>query len=1208
MGIGYAAVRLIGESYGLYAYFLGGVVVGCGHFNLGCIVNVKRLVRCAAAELGNELHAGEIKRVAQLHLSGQGANDAVGVSILRQGHGNGGGDGVIVLVGREGERQLNLFADVRGGKAGLDGEHEVLAVYLGIAVKNFVQSGCNAPLTAYVVGSKLQIAQRAGLRAGKHECNAVFLIDRAHAGLVNNKFNGVGSQGIVLAALIGQLGGHFISIRVNGKRIAASIGQGIERFAAISLNAVIGNAAYFMRLAIVGNGVGRGERDVQIGLIYLAVSLVGDFEVVVIRIITGNSVEHGYFHGIASVSIGINALRGNNLHIVVCDNAERAHGDLRVVGNAIVGLVGNGSRYGHGLCGNVGRKLNGGFFQVVVVLVRTGEGYGRGILNGLVRADILIIELKREAGLIEANIRTFYHAVKLSVGAVNHGIGFAVIHLGLCLEACYGNFLLIYYKLRGCAADVVIILIFNGNVIFACIARRGNVNTVLCIGNGQVARFNVLAVDLGFAQVNALRFAVEGHGGIGYAGNFSSLLLRNLYGEINGYFADILCLNGNGSLVCAFLIGFDVLRLYFYFQTAVACKRAGYGFKRKVSVTVNGSGYARKLARAYILYCTCQAFGQRSANANSLDNLAGIYNFPRIGVESPYGTVDCRGGVIVQAARLTGEHIIGSRRFKAGNGAGQFSALLPLAFSGGSLSSADYIFLFGNNVQLKAIGSCIRGGRHGRRSLLSPCYGERCVRPGLAVFRSFAGGKRYLNFICTCFGRSRFKLVIQAVEIFNSPIHAYNFFRADFRRLLCAVIGEVEDVEVYNNGFLLLKHSLYRHVRAAHGEDYRVSLRFCFRQGYTGNFPLDELVVKVAWFGGKGDLVAFARILGRALNLAVAFYGNGQFIRSLDDGNRIALSFITLFVSSGFGIASLNIICHAVLHGELGFLAEILTGASTNKKIYRIVVNIFNGYDVLFGFDNGLVGGILRGFFDLRSRCFLHAIKVVRVANPNSEYLAYVVLGNSICICCTDRLSSAFTIPNVLYLLGIAFFICRGESYAVNGISGNGDLAGQGSLFNGYFLGSGLAFIGCGYGCFAFANGGYKAVFNGSNLIVACTPSNVAHVGVGLCRVGRLRLNGQLSGVADSGYAVSALDGYSGYGDNRLSYGNNLIFRICKRKVNVIISTTYSNLSANYGIAFDIRICLKCQRQERKLIGYCFCICRSKLNYTCYVSINVCAG
>ena len=153
VGIGYAAVRLIGKGDCLGAYFLGGVVVSCGHFNLGGIVNVKRLVRCAAAELGNELHAGEIKRVAQLHLSGQGANDAVGVSILRQGHGNGGGDGVIVLVGREGERQLNLFADVRGGKAGLDGEHEVLAVYLGIAVKNFVQSGCNAPLTAYVCGS-----------------------------------------------------------------------------------------------------------------------------------------------------------------------------------------------------------------------------------------------------------------------------------------------------------------------------------------------------------------------------------------------------------------------------------------------------------------------------------------------------------------------------------------------------------------------------------------------------------------------------------------------------------------------------------------------------------------------------------------------------------------------------------------------------------------------------------------------------------------------------------------------------------------------------------------------------------------------------------------------------------------------------------------------------------------------------------------------
>ena len=294
---------------------------------------------------------------------------------------------------------------------------------------------------------------------------------------------------------------------------------------------------------------------------------------------------------------------------------------------------------------------------------------------------------------------------------------------------------------------------------------------------------------------------------------------------------------------------------------------------------------------------------------------------------------------------------------------------------------------------------------------------------------------------------------------------------------MCAVIGEVEDVEVYNNGFLLLKHSLYRHVRAAHGEDYRVSLRFCFRQGYTGNFPLDELVVKVAWFGGKGDLVAFAHdAFGDTGNAAAFAGGNGQVARGFGDGNGVALCFCARLMGIGFGIAGRNIIGLAVLHGELGFLAEILTGAITNKKIFRIVVNIFNGYNVLFGFDYGLVGSFLRDFFDLRSRCFHAAHEVFRVANPNSEYLAYVVLGNSICICCTDRLSSAFTIPNVLYLLGIAFNICRGKHYAVNGISGNDDLAGQESLVNDNLAACGLVAARCGYGGFANLNAAHFAV------------------------------------------------------------------------------------------------------------------------------------
>ena len=912
VGIGYAAVRLIGEGYGLYAYFLGGVVVSCGHFNLGGIVNVKRLVRCAAAELGNELHAGEIKRVAQLHLSGQGANDAVGVSILRQGHGNGGGDGVIVLVGREGERQLNLFADVRSGKAGLDGEHEVLAIYLSFAVKNFISSGGNAPLTAYVVGSKLQIAQRAGLRAGKHERNGVFLIDRAHAGLVDNEVNGICFQDIVLAALVGQLSGHFISIRVDGKRIAASIGQGIERFAVISRNAVVGNAAYFMRLAIVGNGGGRGKGDFQLGLIYLARCGFNNVQAVIAGILATDDIGHLDLHGVTRVGIGICALRVLIRNFIAVYNAVKANGNIRVVSTAIVGLFGNGSRYGHGLACNVGRKLNDGVGQVIVARIRTGEGYGRGVFNGLARADVLIIELKREAGLIEANIRTFYHAVKLSVGAVNHGIGFAVIHLRLCLEALYGNFLLIYYKLRGCAADVVRILVLNGSDIFTGVSGFRRI-----VGNGQFTRVKRLtaAGNHSFAQVDALSFAVEGRGGIGYAGNDSRVFLRNLYGEINGYVVDTICLNGNGSLVCAFLVGFDILRLYGYIQTAVACKRAGYGFKRKVSFIVNGSGYARKLARAYILYCTCQAFGQRSANANSLDNLAGIYNFPRIGMRSRYRCVDCQRGVIVVIALNAGEHIIGSRRFKAGGDNGR----RPLGVGGFFARSVDGILLPVNKGYIEAICGCIRENRRGRLFLGGLSYGECFLSLGLAVGRGFAGGKRYLNFICTCFGRSRFKFVIQAVEILNSRLLAINFRGSNSGRLGVAVIGELSSGNFNGYGRLLRKHSGYRHVRAAHGEDYRVSLRCFFHQGYTGNFPLDELVVKVTGFGGKGDLDAFAHgAFGNTINRAAFARSNGQIARGLGGDDGVALYNVARFVGGGFEITSFNMVGLAIFNGEAG--------------------------------------------------------------------------------------------------------------------------------------------------------------------------------------------------------------------------------------------------------------------------------------------------
>ena len=282
-------------------------------------------------------------------------------------------------------------------------------------------------------------------------------------------------------------------------------------------------------------------------------------------------------------------------------------------------------------------------------------------------------------------------------------------------------------------------------------------------------------------------------------------------------------------------------------------------------------------------------------------------------MRSRYRCVDCRRGVIVVIALNAGEHIIGSRGFKAGGDNGR----RPLG--GFFARGVDGILLFFIKSYNKAIGFYIRYSRLGGLFLICPCYGERCFRPGRAVFRSFAGGKRYLNFICTCFVRSRFKFVIQAVEIFNSPIHAYNFFRADFRRLLCAVIGEVEDVEVYNNGFLLLKHSLYRHVRAAHGEGYVSSLCFCFRQGYTGNFPLDELVVKVAWFGGKGDLVAFAHNTFRYAGNGAAFAeSNGQFIRSLGSGDSVALYDVARIIGFRFGITRLNVIGLAIFNGEAG--------------------------------------------------------------------------------------------------------------------------------------------------------------------------------------------------------------------------------------------------------------------------------------------------
>ena len=752
-----------------------------------------------------------------------------------------------------------------------------------------------------------------------------------------------------------------------------------------------------MRLAIVGNGGGRGKGDVQIGLIHLTVSLVGDTVTVVILVYAGNGVSHGYFHVVARIDGGINALRGSKLYIVACDNTGRAHGNFRVVGTTIVGLVGNGQGNGCGQGGNRTLQLNDGVGQVIVVLVRTDEGYGRcGISNGLVRADLLIIEREFEARLIEANHRTFYHAVKLSVGAVNHGIGVAVIHLGLCLEACYGNILLIYCKLRGCVADVVRILVLNGSDIFT------GVSGFRCIvGNGKFTRVKRLtaAGNHSLAQVNALRFAVEGHGGIGYTGNLSSLLLRNLYDEINGYVADILCLNGNGCLVCAFLVGFDILRLYGYIQTAFACKRAGYGFKRKVSFTVNGSGYVRKLARAYILYCTCQGFGQRSANANSLDNLGRAFNFPRIGMRSRYRCVDCRRGVIVVIALNAGEHIIGSRGFKAGNGVYKLAAVLPLGFFGGDIGGFDGILLFGNKVfHREAVGFYILYSRRIRLILIGLDYFKVAGRNGGLETGSRAGGISHLHGVLSDIGGLFYQHVAATHEVFNFDFHIALFDGAIGGSLLLSVIGKgLVRAKANSDGRLLLKYGLDFHIVLAHGEGYCGFVNI--RQGDSLGFPLDELVVKVAGVSGKFDLVAFAHgVFGNTINRAAFARSNGQIARGLVNSNRIALSFLTLFMGSGLGIAGRNIIGLAVLHGELGFLAEILTGAITNKKIFRIVVNIFNGYNVLFGFDYGFVGGILRGFFDNIRQLGLQFAGVLISSNYYIKLLANILFTDLIFI------------------------------------------------------------------------------------------------------------------------------------------------------------------------------------------------------------------
>ena len=91
-------------------------------------------------------------------------------------------------------------------------------------------------------------------------------------------------------------------------------------------------------------------------------------------------------------------------------------------------------------------------------------------------------------------------------------------------------------------------------------------------------------------------------------------------------------------------------------------------------------------------------------------------------------------------------------------------------------------------------------------------------------------------------------------------------------------------------------------------------------------------MVKVTGVSGKFDLVAFAHgAFGDTGNAAAFAGGNGQVARGFGDDNGVALCFCARLMGIGFGIASSNIIGLAVLHGELGFLAEILAGTSTNK-------------------------------------------------------------------------------------------------------------------------------------------------------------------------------------------------------------------------------------------------------------------------------------
>ena len=287
-------------------------------------------------------------------------------------------------------------------------------------------------------------------------------------------------------------------------------------------------------------------------------------------------------------------------------------------------------------------------------------------------------------------------------------------------------------------------------------------------------------------------------------------------------------------------------------------------------------------------------------------------------MRSRYRCVDCRRGVIVVIALNAGEHIICSRRFKAGNGVYKLAAVLPLGFFGGDIGGFDGILLFGNKVfHREAVGFYILYSRRIRLILIGLDYFKVAGRNGGLETGSRAGGISPLHGVLSDIGGLFYRHVAATHEVFNFDFHIALFDGAIGGSLLLSVIGKgLVRAKANSDGRLLLKYGLDFHIVLAHGEGYCGFVNI--RQGDSLGFPLDELVVKVAWFGGKGDLDAFARILGCAINLAVAFYGNGQLARSIGGDDGVACYNCTRLVGGGFGITSLNIIGLAIFNGEAG--------------------------------------------------------------------------------------------------------------------------------------------------------------------------------------------------------------------------------------------------------------------------------------------------